>query len=61
MVRGRVKKVEGNKRYTFPVIRSVSCGDVMYSIGNIVNNIVINFVQCQMVTKFIVVTTSLGI
>lgn len=34
-----MKKVKGNERYKLPLI---SHGDVTYSSGNIVNNIVIN-------------------
>ena len=32
---------ERDKMYKLPVIKSISHGDVTYSIGNIVNNIVI--------------------
>lgn len=32
------EKVKGNKRYEFPVIKEISHGDIMYSIGNIVHN-----------------------
>lgn len=35
------EKVKGNMKSKFPGIKQISHGDVMYSIGNIVNNIVI--------------------
>ena len=38
----RAEKVWGNKRHKFPVIKLISHRDVMHSIKNVVNNIVIN-------------------
>lgn len=35
------KYIKGIKRYKLPVTESISPGDKMYSIGNIVNNIII--------------------
>lgn len=38
---GMGEKVKENKRHKFPVTNKLNLGDVMYSMGNIVSNIVI--------------------